>query len=122
MKCNFLEISDNSNYVVFRGILPDETYGIMSRHTAQNNKKSTTEDNPKISNGQLELNIVSKTEELIKVKVPINTIKILSKLHTISPSGTLLKFIFENNQPVKIESKIGSYGIYKIYLRDYKSN
>ena len=123
LKCNFLEISGNSSFVIFKGILPDETYGMMSRHTSQNNKKANhSEETQKISNGQLELNIVNKSEDVMKVKVPINTIKTLAKLHTISPSGTLLKFSFANDKPVKIESKIGSYGIYKIYLRDYKNN
>ena len=122
LKCNFLEISGNSNFVIFKGILPDETYGMMSRHTAQNKKVNNNEDSHKISSGQLELNIVNKSEDVMKVKVPIITIKTLAKLHTISPSGTLLKFSFANDKPVKIESKIGSYGIYKIYLRDYKNN
>ncbi len=122
LKCNFLEIAGNSSHVIFKGILPDETYGMMSRHTSQNNKKSTNIDEHKIANGQLELNIVNKSEDVMKVKVPIMTVKTLAKLHTISPSGTLLKFSFANDKPVKIESKIGSYGIYKIYLRDYKTN
>ena len=122
LKCNFLEISGCSSYVLFKGILPDETYGMMSRHTSQNNKgKSVNNEEREKSTGQLELNVV-KTEDVMKVKIPISTIKTLSKLHTISPSGTLLKFSFANDKPVKIESKIGSYGIYKIYLRDYKCN
>ena len=121
LKCNYLEISGNSSYIIFKGILPDETYGMMSRHTSQNNKKPNTNED-KICSGQLELNIVNKSEDVMKVKVPITTIKTLVKLHTISPSGTLLKFSFANDKPVKIESKIGSYGIYKIYLRDYKTN
>ncbi len=121
LKCNFLELSGNSSYVIFKGILPDETYGMMSRHTSQQ-KKVNNEESQKILNGHLELNIVSKSEDVMKVKVPINTVKTLAKLHTISPPGTLLKFSFVNEMPVKIESKIGSYGIYKFYIRDYKIN
>ena len=121
LKCQFMEFSGNANYVIFKGILPDESCGTMSRYTS-NSKKSTSDDANKISNGQLELNIVNKVDDVMKIKVPINTIKTLSKLHTISPSGTLLKFSFAPDRPVKIESKIGSYGIYKIHLRDYKNN
>ncbi|HSW76813.1 MAG TPA: hypothetical protein VLG50_07195 [Candidatus Saccharimonadales bacterium] len=99
LKCNYLEISGCHSYVHFKGILPDGTYGMDSKHLSQNHNDDDD-------------------CHLIKVKIPICTIKTLAKLHQISHPGTLLKFFFDEYKPVKIESKIGSYGTYKIYLRN----
>lgn len=65
--------------------------------------------------------VVKPLDELANMKVPISTVKSISKIHNISPPGTLLRFYFANNRPIKIESAIGGYGKYIICLRDSSS-
>ncbi len=62
------------------------------------------------------LNIVP-SQELMTVNVPLSTVKALSKIHNISPSGTLLKFYFSEGKPTVIESPIGTYGLYTIGIK-----
>lgn len=102
-KCQYLELSGSSNVIVFRGVLPDGSPGIESRFTSPSNGKKV---------------IDVDMEGLNHIKIPFHTLKTLSKLHNISPIGTLLKFSFMTDRPMKIESKIGSYGVYKIFLRN----
>lgn len=98
LKCKHMEMDGYVDAMVLKAILHDGTCGLLS-----------TFGNPQRS-------LIS--ERLVNIKIPINTIKTLSKLNNISPPSTLLKFSFLANTPVKIESKIGTYGIYQIYLRD----
>lgn len=65
------------------------------------------------------LNVV-RSEDLMTVRVPIATVKALSKIHNISQTGTLLRFYFAENMPTKIESPIGTYGSYVICLRNIR--
>lgn len=116
-KCKYMEITACSNKIIFKGVLIDGTHGMISQYA------SNKYDEDKITKvytgkGQLELNIID-TEE-INIKLPLNTIKTLSKIHNIVPSGTELKLYFSTGKPVKIESRIGCIGNYDIYLRDYK--
>ncbi len=97
-KCKYLELTGNSNIILFKGVLPDGTCGTESQYQSPSSKKTL--------------------EDLNKVRIPILTIKTLSKLHNISHIGSMLKFSFVQDKPMKIESKIGSSGIYKIYLRN----
>lgn len=109
LKCKYLELSGCTNYLYYKGILPDGSIGMSNKCQSQivvNNKKSEK---------------VISDSDLISVKIPLITIKTLSKLHNISPANTLLKFSFVKDKPIKIESKIGSYGIYKIYIRNGKT-
>ena len=62
-----------------------------------------------------------KTEDLMTVKVPIGTVKALSKIHNISPPGTQLRFYFSEGKPTKLESPIGTYGTYTICLRNARA-
>ncbi len=119
-KCNFLEITANGNIVTFKGVLSDGSYGMVSRYVATN----TNHEEEKITKvntgkGHMELNIL-ETEE-VSIKLPSNSIKTMAKLHNIAPTGTELKFIFAAGKPIKIESKIGTYGNYVIYLRNFKT-
>lgn len=66
---------------------------------------------------RLSLNVI-KREDLTTVRVPISTVKALSKIQNISPQGTLLRFYFAENHPTKIESAIGTFGLYTICLRN----
>jgi len=117
-KCNYLEITACTNTIEFKGVLPDGSYGMVSRFVShKHDEDKITKVNT--CKGQVELNIVTN-EDIVKIKIPINTIKTLSKLHNIAPSGTELKFMFSVGKPIKIISAIGSYGTYALYLRDYK--
>jgi hypothetical protein len=119
LKCSHMEFMGCSSYVTFKGILHNGTIGIASPRYLSNKIKDN-EDKliiEKIStSNNSELHIV-KSEELMSIKVPINTIKTLSKLHNIAPSGALLKICIVQDKPIKLECKIGSYGIYKLYVK-----
>lgn len=136
VKCNALEIVGHPNGVTFKGILPNHTVASINRFVSQtevipsipNKSASNIEEidslinNIKMTDTQsatsgLSLNIV-KSEDLITVKVPIVTVKALSKIHNISPAGTLIRFYFAEGKPTKIESPIGTYGSYTICLRN----
>lgn len=83
---------------------------------------SSTGDDPVIfgrfnTSSGLSLNVM-KSEDLMTVRVPIATVKALSKIHNISPAGTLLRFYFAEGKPTKVESPIGTYGAYTICLRN----
>jgi hypothetical protein len=119
LKCHYLEISGCNRYIQFKGILPDGTEGMSNRLANHAQEDGVPGPKVNIGKGHVELNVVNH-DDVIVIKIPSTTIKTLSKLHTISPVGTLLKFSFAPKKPMKIESKIGSYGIYNIYLRDYK--
>jgi hypothetical protein len=105
LKCNIIEIIGYNDKIKFKSILSNNTVSAINTFT---------------SNYIVE-KIENKTEiEEVNIKVPISTIKALSKIHNISPSGTLLKFYFLNNKPIKIESPIGIYGTYTICIKSYK--
>lgn len=99
LKCIYLEITAFTTDIYFKGVLANGKQGMESHFP---------------------ISCKEEKKELIKIKIPISTLKTLSKLHNISTSGTLLKFYFIQDNPVCIDSKIGAYGVYKIYLRDYK--
>jgi hypothetical protein len=116
-KCSYLEITACNNTITFKGVLPDGSYGMVSRFMAnRNDEDKITKVNT--GKGQLELNIIDSEE--ITIKLPQNSVKTFAKLHNIAPTGAELKFMFGIGKPIKIESKIGSYGGYCLYLRDYK--
>jgi len=136
LKCTSLDILGHPNAVTFRGILANQTVASVSRFVSQTDVPKTQKslaNMDEIDNllGQLRivdipqtsginLNIV-KSEDLLTIKVPIATVKALSKIHNISPSGTLLRFYFSEGKPTKLESPIGTYGSYSIYLRNPRS-
>lgn len=137
LRCTSLEIVGHNSGVTFKGILANQTMASINRFVSQTEVPKTAKaasnmeeidnllDNLRISDTHLaapvttglSLNIV-KSEDLMTVKVPIGTVKALSKIHNISPPGTLLRFYFAEGKPTKVESPIGIYGLYTICLRN----
>jgi hypothetical protein len=134
LKCATLEIAGQETGVTFKGMRANQTMASINRFVSQTDVPKTAMaasnldeidnllDNLRISDvvtpsqGGLSLNIV-KRDDLMTVRVPISTVKALSKIHNISPSGTLLRFYFAMGRPTKLESPIGTYGTYIICLR-----
>lgn len=144
LKCSYLEISGEANKVVFTGILANNTPANIARFAGQNEvmpSEFTGNSTPANISGEIEsllrnlrenqetsksgtstgltLNVV-KNNILARIKVPISTVKALAKIHNISPPGTLLRLYFKEEQPVKIESPISTYGVYTICIRNIR--
>jgi hypothetical protein len=134
LKCTSLDIIGQRNSVTFKGILANQTMASINKFVSQTETPKTTQsasnideidmllDNLRVNDTHMAttgliLNIV-KSEDLMTVKVPIATVKALSKIHNISPAGTLLRFYFAEGKPTKLESPIGTYGLYTIGLRN----
>lgn len=142
LKCSTLEIVGQNNAVTFKGIQPNNTMSSINRFVSQTDVPKTLGgpsnmdhidnllENLRITEAPmaltasptpalsgLSLNVV-KSEDLMTVRVPIATVKALSKIHNISPAGTLLRFYFAEGKPTKVESPIGTYGTYTICLRN----
>jgi hypothetical protein len=136
-KCDSLEIGGQKTAVTLRGLFANLTEAFVKHFTNQNVPLISNTDNVNPSNiayidnmiknmkfnengnehmNKLTLNVIHK-EDLMKTRVPVNTVKALSKIHNISPTGTMLKFYFAEGCPTKIVSPIGTYGTYAIYLR-----
>lgn len=110
LKCKLLVISGCSNYIEFKGILSDNTIGMIKKTTVNNYVENNEQNQNKF-----ELNVIDDND-IVNIKIPISTVKSLSKIHNITSTKTL-KFYLSPKLPIKIESKIGSYGEYSIYLR-----
>jgi hypothetical protein len=134
LKCSSLEIVGQNNSVTFKGIKPNNRLASLNKFVSQSSvpEEETTNDQSfddqtildnnfivKKSSSKPSLNIV-KSEDLMTVRIPVSTVKALSKIHNISPYGTLLRFFFLEGNPTKIESPIGSYGKYTVCLRDHR--
>lgn len=123
LKCSYMEITGSINKMIFKGMMADETVATIREHipyiyTTDSYKEIDSKlIIDKIQDNVYQLNII-KPEEFIKIKIPLLTVKTLSKLQNISPNGSLLKFYFVPNKPLKIESNIGTYGTYNMYLRN----
>lgn len=134
LKCATLEIVGHDTAVTFKGMKANQTMACINRFVSQTGVPKTADaasnldelDNI-ISNlriaeispptsGGLSFNIVGK-DDLMTVRIPISTVKALSKIHNISPAGTQLRFYFAVGRPTKVESPIGTYGTYVICLR-----
>ena len=137
VKCTSLEIVGHTNGVIFNGILANQTIASTNRFSSQTDAckpVSTIANMDRIdeiieslpvtdsyleSSVGLTLNIM-KIEDLMTIRIPISTVKALSKIHNISPPGTLLRFFFSEGKPAKIESPIGTYGLYIICLHNIR--
>ena len=61
--------------------------------------------------------------ELVQsVKVPMLTIKWISKLSNISPHGGRLLVYAEDNKPIKLSGMIGFYGNFEIFIKNESVN
>jgi len=136
LKCTNLEIVGQNSAVTFKGIFANQTVASFYRFVSQTEPSKPSKSASNIdeidslidtfrapdmqlssqSSSGLSLNIIN-SEDLMTVKVPISTVKALSKIHNISPPGTLIRFYFAEGKPTKIESPIGTYGLYTICLR-----
>jgi len=135
VKCEYINIEGDGEAVTFRGFNGSKKEVYINRYddlsTTKNNSKPkmvaanisdidnliskiNVSDISKPKTG-LKLKIIN--EDHITVKVPISTFKSLSKIDNISPKGSVLRFYLEKNQPIKIETAIGTFGTYQIYLK-----
>lgn len=140
-KCSCLDIVGSSKGVTFQGIQPNNNAVSYNHYLSQSYKPepapvyaeqdwdsiiktseyaaSTSAETASTSAtvSSVTLRIVSG-QTLIPIRVPIATVRSLSKIHNISPSNTLLKFFFLEGNPMKIESPIWTYGTYTICLKN----
>lgn len=126
LKCLYVELIGCNTHVTFKGILSDGTVGVITKKYLSNKVNVNDEVIEKITSfnddiAKFEVKVI-KREELIKVKIPINTIKTLTKTQNITAPGSLLKVYICPDKMIKLECKIATYGTYKIYLRDSKTN
>lgn len=135
VKCEYINIEGDGEAVTFRGFNGSKKEVYINRYddlsTSKNNHKTKM-----VADNILDIdNLISKinTTDVAKskagpklkiindnniiVKVPISTFKSLSKIDNISPKGSVLKFYLEKSQPIKIETAIGTFGVYQIYLK-----
>lgn len=131
LKCNCVQIDGKNSSVIIKSVLPNKTLAAVNKFVSQTSvilpkAVDTSAVEHLISSASLvkseskfKLNIKSP-DDIISVIVPISTIKSLSKIHNISASGTMLRFYFTAGRPVKLESPIGMYGTYTIWLRNSK--
>ena len=141
LKCAFVEIIGHSAGMTFRGVGPDKTELFIKRYPFQrvvdpppSSSSSSSSERAILSpdldalleslstlelggSSPLRLNVVKSTE-IARYRIPISTIKALTKMHNISPQGTMLKLHFGEQLPLKIKSPIGAYGKYTLCLRD----
>ena len=141
MKCTWLELIGQDTAVTLRGILPNQSVAFVNRfvsqtQTVQSSTSITPADNiseiddilknlrsggssnsaPTTITG-LSLRIIS-SDDMKTIRVPISTVKALSKIHNIGPTGSLIRFYFNkgNVSNTKLECPIGNYGKYTICL------
>jgi hypothetical protein len=134
VKCEYINIEGDGESVTFRGFNGSKKEVYINRYddlsTTKNSTPKMLADNiSDIDNLIVKINVSEITkpktglklkiidEDNIIVKVPISTFKSLSKIDNISPKGSVLRFYLEKNQPIKIETVIGTFGTYQIYLK-----
>jgi hypothetical protein len=141
LKCSYLDIVGYPTSVTLKSMMSNGSLaaitnfkkagdGLIPGPTMANNMQEVTQRlellrvtdvAPSAPGPRLSLNIV-RNEDLMTVRVPITTVKALSKIHNISPQGTLLRFYFSENHPTKIRSRIGTFGKYTVCLRNQRSS
>jgi hypothetical protein len=123
LKCSYMEVIGNVNKITFKGIMADETVATSRDHVPYINSTDSYIETDStlimdtLKDDECQLNII-KEEEPIKIRIPVTTVKALSKLQNISPPGFLLKLFFISGKPLKIESIIGTFGDYTLYLKN----
>lgn len=135
VKCECINIEGDGEAVTFRGFNGSKKEVYINRYDDLSTNKKIS--NPKMVAANISDidNLISKinvsdisrpktglklkiiNEDHIIVKVPISTFKSLSKIDNISPKGSVLRFYLEKDQPIKIETAIGTFGTYQIYLK-----
>lgn len=64
--------------------------------------------------------VVQSSEEEVRIRISMSTIKALSKINNLSTSSGIVKLYMEPDRPLKLVCNIGMYGKLTIYLRDPK--
>jgi len=114
LTCSKLEICGNEFSVKFEGIHASNKKAFIENFASQSN--SYVDEHGK---NRLKKDDFKEKMNLSTVVLPIQTVKALSKIHNVSPSGSKINFYFQKDKPIKLESKVGTYGVYKIYIRNY---
>lgn len=133
VKCEYIDIEADGEAVTFRGFNGSKKEVYINRYddlsTSNSKPKIVAANISDIDNLISKINIseISKPKTGLKLKVinedhstvrvPMSTFKSLSKIDNISPKGSVLRFYLEKNQPIKIETAIGTFGTYQIYLK-----
>jgi hypothetical protein len=66
--------------------------------------------------------VVGDDDTVSSVTIPITTIKGLSKISNMSPPAGLVKVYMEKEKPLAVNAKVGSYGVFTIYIRNPAHN
>lgn len=134
-QCDTIEITGNGGLLMIKGFHGNKTEKYVTRfgietHTVVVNKPvinniSEVDNLLKImkSNEQTDNNTISsglklriKSADTVKIRIPISTIKALSKIHNITAKSNLLRFYFESEQPVLMELIISTLGVFRVFL------
>ena len=126
-KCSYLKIYGCEDYVKLEGILPNKATALKNTFYAKNTLASTSSDH-KVNDLNSVMSKIdannSTDEDNDKVKfvhVDISSVKAFSKIHNVSPQHTQLKFYFCDSNVIKVDSPIGMYGQYLIFMRSSKA-
>ena len=135
VKCEYINIEGDGEAVTFRGFNGCKKEVYINRYDDLSTNKNLSKPNIIASNisdidnlmSKINVSDISKpktslklkiiNDDMIIVKVPYSTFKSLSKIDNISHKGSLLLFYLEKGQPIKIETSIGAFGTYQIYLK-----
>jgi hypothetical protein len=125
-KCSLLKISGCSKYVIFEGILPNNTVALTNKFFTKNNISGQSNSSGGINDISAilsKLNTDSNLDmpEIKSINLDISSVKALSKIHNVSPQHTQLKFYFSENTAIRMESPIGMYGRYYVFMRSSKA-
>jgi hypothetical protein len=120
-KCTHVEMICKKSSISFQGVSSDGNIGFVEPISAGCSRVigraafDAFRGNPDQSQS-------SDEEEPIKFKIPISTIKAVSKIHNISPPGTMLRVFYQRDVPLSVVSPIGIYGTYTLGLKDSSNN
>lgn len=139
IKGSFIQMTGHTNGVTFKGMKPNLTVGSLVKfsqptnkidhvikngqylddliNAVQNSTQSSAQHSDTIAKSTANLDLVN-ADDISVVKIPMSSVKALSKIHNISPPGTLLRFFFVAGKPAKMESPIGCFGSYTICIRN----
>jgi hypothetical protein len=133
LTCSHLQIIGRESGVTFKGLRPNKSVASLNNFSSAKQKQQTpaasmssnqyldavldtVQNSHSDKRSNVNLSIINP-DEILSVCISKKTVKALSKIHNISPIGTLLKFTFVEGKPTKIESPIGIYGTYTICIR-----
>lgn len=110
-KCSSLEMICCADKVLFHGKKPNGSLAFYYVISSGNNEINNVDN----TNGDMG---VCEDEIITHISLPMSVVKAISKIHSISPTGSHVKFYFSRDNPVKMETIIGVYGVFSIYATD----